>query len=281
MSTGVHKTFISAKHKWYHINFREIWNYRDLFKSIIKRDIIIVYKQTILGPLWFVIQPIATSLVYTLVFGTIAKLTPDGIPNFPFYFGGLVLWNFFAEVFIKTSDTFFMNQNVFGKVYFPRLIIPLSIIASAFIKFFVQFLLFAGICIYHYANTPQISANLHILLLPLLLLMMASLGSGIGMIFTSLTTKYRDLKFLLQFGVQLLMWLAPIAYPLSKAPIGMQFWLKLNPITHIVETFKYAFLNNGFFDWKWLFYSGLVSLTVYIFGLFVFNTTEKDFIDRI
>lgn len=281
MSTKVHKTFISASHKWYNINFREIWNYRDLFKTIVKRDVIIVYKQTVLGPLWFIIQPIATSLVFTMVFGRIAKLTPSGIPNFPFYFGGLLLWNFFAETFIKTSDTFFTNQNVFGKVYFPRLIVPLTTIASAFIKFMVQFILFVGICVYHYQTSPEITGNVYILLLPILLLIMAGLGSGFGMVFTSLTTKYRDLKFLLQFGVGLLMWLAPIAYPLSGVPEGLQFWFKLNPITHVVETFKYAFLNHGFFDWQWLIYSATFALIVYVFGLFVFNTTEKDFIDKI
>lgn len=264
------------------INFNEVWRYRDLLKMLIKRDVIIVYKQTILGPLWFVLQPVLTAVIFTFVFGNIAGLPSDGLPKFAFYLSGLVLWNFFADAFIKTSDTFFTNQNIFGKVYFPRLIIPFGITASAFIKFTVQLLLFIVVCCYHYIN-GEASPSLYLLALPVVLIITAMLSTGLGLVFTSLTTKYRDLKFLLQFGVQLIMWLSPVIYPLSivsESPIRL-FLLKLNPITHLLELVKKGFLGSGFFEWGWLLYALLVSGLIFLCGIVVFNKTEKDFIDRI
>lgn len=274
-------TVIASTSKWYHINFAEIWQYRDLLKMLVKRDVIIVYKQTILGPLWFVIQPLLTSVVFTLVFGQIAGLPPKGVPQFAFYLCGLVLWNFFADTFIKTSDTLFTNQNTFGKVYFPRLIAPMATTCSALIKLAVQFVVFACVCLYHYFVSHKLEPTFYIFLLPVLLLMMMFLGSGLGLVFTSLTTKYRDLKFFLQFGVQLLMWLAPIAYPLEIVTGWKATLMKINPITHIVEAFKLGWLGKGYFDQKWFIYSLLICVIVFIFGMFSFNKTQKDFIDRI
>ncbi len=281
MKTRPHSTLISSKAKWYSINLAELWNYRDLLKMLVKRDVIIVYKQTILGPIWFVMQPILTALIFTLVFGNIANLPSDNIPKFVFYLSGLVLWNFFSDCFIKTSDTFFTNQNLFGKVYFPRLIVPLGITISAFVKFLVQFALFLCLCFYHYWFTGTITPSSYIFLFPVVLLLMALLGMGMGLLFTSLTTKYRDLKFLLQFGVQLIMWLTPIAYPLSMVKGKQKIVLLLNPITHIVETLKIGFLGKGDFNPYWFVYSAVFACIVFVFGIFVFNKTEKNFIDRI
>lgn len=281
-TTNTYTTQITSDFKWYHLNLKELWKYRDLLKMLVRRDVIIVYKQTILGPLWFVLQPLLTAVIFTVVFGNIAKLDTDNLPQFAFYLSGLVLWNFFADSFIKTSDTFFTNQNIFGKVYFPRLIVPIGTICSAFIKFLVQFILFIAICCYHYFITHKIHASIHILLFPVILVMMGLLGMGMGLIFTSLTTKYRDLKFLLQFGVQLVMWLTPIAYPLSMVTdTKLKLLLNLNPITHIIETLRIGFLGAGSFNLYWLAYSLVFAIITFVIGVFVFNKTEKDFIDRI
>lgn len=277
----IHQTIISAKSSYFNINIKELWKYKDLLKMLVKRDVIIVYKQTILGPLWFVLQPILTSIVFTIVFGNIANLPPKGLPAFAFYLSGLVLWNFFADTFIKNSDALFNNQNLFGKVYFPRLIVPLGIVCSAFVKFLVQFVVFILVCSFHYFFTQKITPTVYLFLFPALLLMMGLLGSGLGLIFTSLTTKYRDLKFFLQFGVQLLMWLAPIAYPLERVS-GWHLWLmKINPITHIVEAFKLGWLGMGYFNWAWFSYSFILCCFMFVLGILAFNKTEKDFIDRI
>jgi len=272
---------ISSKSAWYKINLAELWRYRDLLKMLVKRDVVIVYKQTVLGPVWFVLQPILTAVIFTFVFGNIANLDTDGLPKFAFYLSGLVIWNYFSDCFIKTSDTFFTNQNLFGKVYFPRLIVPIGIISSGLIKFLVQFILLVGVCFYHYFFTKLAAPSIYVLLLPLLLIIMASLGMGLGLIFTSLTTKYRDLKFLLQFGVQLIMWLTSIAYPLSMVKGNYLILLKFNPLTHIIEALKLGLLGEGYFNVFWLGYSIFFAFAVLILGIFVFNKTQKDFIDRI
>ncbi len=274
-------THISSKNTWYHIDFKEIWRYRDLLKMLVKRDVIIVYKQTILGPIWFVLQPILTAVIFTLVFGKIAHLPSDNLPSFAFYLCGLVMWNYFSDCFIKTSDTFFVNQNLFGKVYFPRLVVPMGTILSGLIKFMVQFFVLIFVCCYHYFISGLISPTIYILFLPLIILLMAIFGMGLGLIFTSLTTKYRDLKFLLQFGVQLLMWLTPVAYPLSTVSGNYQLLLKLNPITHLIELLKLGMLGKGFFELNWLIYSSIIAIVITTIGLFIFNKTEKDFIDKI
>lgn len=276
------QTVIKAKTSGLGINLKELWRYKDLLIMLIKRDVIIVYKQTILGPIWFVMQPILTAIIFTFVFGNVAGLPSDGLPKFAFYLCGLVLWNFFSDSFIKTSDTFFTNQNVFGKVYFPRLIIPLGITASSFIKFSVQFVLLIGVCVFHYIK-GEASASIYIVYLPFVLLISAMLSTGLGLIFTSLTTKYRDLKFLLQFGVQLIMWLSPVIYPLSivsDSPLRLLL-LKLNPITHLLEMIKLGFLGNGFFTPLWFLYSAIFSIIIFFIGITVFSKTEKNFIDRI
>jgi len=272
---------ISSKFAWHKINLAELWRYKDLLIMLVKRDIIIVYKQTILGPIWFVLQPIMTALIFTLVFGSIAHLDSDGLPKFAFYLTGLVMWNYFSDCFIKTSDTFFTNQNLFGKVYFPRLIVPIGVVFSSLVKFLVQLFLLIVVCFYHYWFTKQANATIYLFLFPLIVLIMSALGMGFGLIFTSLTTKYRDLKFLLQFGVQLIMWLSPIVYPLSMVSGIKLTLLKLNPITHLMEALKLGFLGKGYFDAWWFLYSLGFSLVVLIIGVFIFNKTQKDFIDRI
>ena len=260
----------------------QVWKYRDLLYMFVKRDFISVYKQTILGPLWFLIQPLITTLTFTVIFGKLANIGTDGIPHVLFYMSGITCWLYFSDSLNKTATTFRDNQGVFGKVYFPRLITPLSIVLSGLIKFAIQ--LFMFLCIYFYflmfTETP-ISPNLYILLVPLLVVMMAGLGLGFGMIITSLTTKYRDLVFLLTFGVQLMMYATPIIYPLSTLPEDKQFWLVLNPMTSIIETFKYAFLGKATFDWIYLGYSLSFMCIVLLIGIVMFNRTEKSFMDTI
>lgn len=263
------------------IKLKQLFRYRDLLIQMVLRDITVVYKQTVLGPIWFFVQPILTTVIYVFVFGRIANISTDGIPGPLFYMGGIVVWNYFADCFNKTSDTFVQNAGVFGKVYFPRLISPLSVVISNSIKFVIQIVLFLVIYVYYFATTGNLQPQISLLGLPLFIILMAALGLGLGLIFSSLTTKYKDLKFLIQFGVQLLMYATPIIYPLSTIPEKLQFYFKLNPITHIVEGFKYAFFGIGYFNPVWLLYSIGVIFLVLILGIIVFNKTEKDFMDTV
>ncbi len=263
------------------VNFKEIWNYRDLLFLFVKRDVVTVYKQTVLGPIWFFVQPIMTMLVYIVVFGNIAGIPTDGIPKPLFYLSGIIIWNYFSECFLKTSDTFTVNQDMFGKVYFPRLIMPLSKVVSGLIKFFIQFFLFIVVYLYFLVDGVPVQLGVELLLVPYFIVLMALLGLGFGLIFTSMTTKYRDLKFLIQFGVQLLMYATPIIYPMSEIPEKIRYFIFFNPLSHIVEGFKLAFLGQGSLTTSGLLYSSVCTLIVLIVGILIFNKTEKTFVDTV
>lgn len=261
---------------------REIWRYRDLLGMFIRRDIVTFYKQTILGPIWFFVQPILTTIMFMFVFGSLAKIPTDGIPPALFYLAGITLWNYFSESLTKTSDTFLANQHIFGKVWFPRLIIPLSISITGMIKMGIQFLVFIGVYIYFLAIGTNISINEYALLFPLLLLLLAGLGLGFGIIISSLTTKYRDLRFLITFGVQLWMYASPVIYPLSVMEDRFEKYawiIKANPITSILETFKFGFLGEGVFSWGALLYSSIFTIGLLGIGILIFSRVEKSFMD--
>jgi len=275
---------IKPKSSWFNLKLSELIRYKDLLFMFVRRDVVTIYKQTVLGPLWILIQPIFTTVMYVFVFGNVANLPTEGIPKPLFYLSGVILWGYFSEAFSKTSSTFSENAAIFGKVYFPRLIMPLSKIFSALIKFGIQFALFVGLLVYYLVTEPEnINPGVSMLLLPLLLVLMAGLGLGFGLIFSSLTTKYRDLKFLIQFGVQLLMYATPIIYPLSMMQEGSttRFVLELNPISHIIEAFKYAFVGNGSLSVGGLVYSGIFTLVILLMGIVVFNRTERTFMDTV
>lgn len=272
---------ITSRKKILTLNLRELWNFKDLLLMFVKKDIITIYKQTILGPIWFFVQPIMTTLIFMFVFGNIANISTDGLPQSLFYLSGIVLWNYFSECFIQTSDTFLQNTEIFGKVYFPRIIIPVSKVFSGFIKFLIQFSLFLAMFFFHFISNDQISPNVNILLTPIIVLIIAGYGLGLGLIFSSLTSKYRDLKFLLQFGVQLLMFSTPIIYPLSTLDGNALIFMKLNPLTHLFEAFKYSFLGNGILNYIGIIYSLSIMLIVLLIGTTFFNRTEKNFIDSI
>lgn len=273
---------IEPKRSLFSVDFKEIWRYRDLLTMFVKRDVITVYKQTILGPIWYILQPILMTMIYMLVFGKIAGISTDGVPQVLFYLAGITIWNYFAESFNTTSKTFKENAAIFGKVYFPRLIMPLSKITSALIKFGIQFALFVGVLIYIIVNgNDSINPNFSILMLPVYIALMAMLGLGFGLIFTSLTVKYRDLNFLIQFGVQLLMYASPVIYPVSSIPEAYRIYILVNPVTHILEGFKYSFLGAGTFDVWMLSYSFLFALITVLIGILIFNRTEKNFIDTV
>lgn len=266
---------------WFNIHLKDLWRYRDLLVMFVKRDFVSVYKQTILGPVWFFIQPILTSATFTLVFGTIAKIPTDGIPAPIFYLSGIVCWSYFADCLNRTSGTFIVNANIFGKVYFPRLISPISNVISILLKFGIQLLLLVAFIIYFKINDANINPNIYILLVPYLIFLMAGLGLGAGIIVSSLTTKYRDLSFLVSFGVQLLMYATPVIYPLSSAPEKYKWLILANPMTSIIETFRYAFLGAGSFDFYNLLYSTVFMIIVLSVGIIVFNRVEKNFIDTV
>lgn len=264
------------------IPWADIWRYRDLWRMFVKRDVITVYKQTVLGPIWFVVQPILTTAIYVLVFGNIAGISTDGMPKILFYLSGIVIWNYFAESFNQTSQTFTQNAAIFGKVYFPRLIMPLAKVTSAMIKFFIQFTFLLIIYFYFIlSGNDLIQPNATLVLLPLYVLMMAGLGLGFGIVFTSLTTKYRDLNFLIGFGVQLLMYATPVIYPVSTIPEKYKAFILANPMTSIVEGFKYALLGTGSFNWHNLGYSFVFMILLLFAGIIIFNKTEKSFIDTV
>lgn len=264
------------------LKLREVWQYRDLLRMYVKRDIVTYYKQTILGPLWFFIQPAITTIMFMLVFGGIAGISTDGLPQPLFYMAGLLCWNYFADCLNRCSETFTANQNVFGKVYFPRLVVPLSITVSNLVKMGVQALLFLLIYIYYICVGYGCAVNAYVLLLPLLVVMLGGLGLGFGMLITSITTKYRDLKFLVSFGVQLWMYATPVIYPLStlsKSHPEYVWLLQANPMTSIIETFKFAVLGSGMFSWGYLLYSIVFTILIMIIGTLTFNKVERNFID--
>ena len=274
---------ISPNHSLLSLNFKQVWRYRDLLAMFVRRDFVAQYKQTILGPIWFFIQPVITTLMFTVIFGKVAKLPTNGIPHELFYMSGVVLWNYFSDCLSKTSETFTANANIFGKVYFPRLVVPLSIIISALLKLGVQFLLLASFYIYFLAaGEIEFTINKYFLLLPVLITFMAGLGLGFGVLVSSMTTKYRDLKFLLQFGVQLAMYASPVVYPLSLVAGSKFEWLiKLNPMTAIIESFRFGLLGKGALEWSLLGYCGGFTIVLLIIGIVVFNRTEKSFMDTV
>jgi lipopolysaccharide transport system permease protein len=263
------------------IDFKAIWQYRDLLKMFVKRDVVTVYKQTILGPIWFILQPIMTTAIYILVFGRIANISTDGVPMILFYLSGIIVWNYFSECFNITARTFTENANIFGKVYFPRLIMPLAKITSGLIKFGIQFVLFLAVYLVYLFETDTVQPNLCLLLVPYLVLLMAMLGLGFGIIFTSLTTRYRDLNFLIVFGVQLLMYATPVIYPVSAIPSKYKIFIMANPMTPILETFKHAFLGSGSMSWTGLAYATIFTFIVIVLGVIIFNKTEENFIDTV
>ncbi len=272
---------IKAESSLFAINFREIWHYRDLLFMLVKRDFITFYKQTILGPLWFIVQPLLTTLIFVILFGNIAKLSTDGIPQLAFYLAGITIWNYFSESLTKTSSVFTANASIFGKVYFPRLIMPLSIVASSLLKFAVQFALFILVVLYYTFVAQSIQPNLWILFTPVLILLMALFALGVGMIFSSLTTKYKDLTFLLAFGIQLFMYITPVVYPSSALPEKFQILAKINPLSSIFECFRYAYLGTGTFTITDLLISTLVIVFLFFTGVLVFNKVEKSFMDTV
>lgn len=279
---------ISPKKKVVDLNFSEIWRYRDLLFLFVKRDIITVYKQTILGPLWFFIQPLFTSVIFTLIFNNLADIpTGEGIPSFLFNLAGITSWNYFSTCLTETSDTFKKNQGIFGKVYFPRVITPLSVVFSNLLKFGIQLLVFISFYFYFVFFTTKASnasPQMVILLLPLIILFMGLFGLGFGMILSSLTTKYRDLTFLVSFGVQLLMYGSAVMYPLSyfKEKLPDYSWIvEYNPMTTIIELFRYMTLGVGDFSFNKFLYAAIVSVIVFLLGLIIFNKTEKTFIDTV
>lgn len=264
------------------LRLRELWGYRDLVMLFVRRDFVAVYKQTILGPLWYLIQPLLTALTFTFIFGQVAQLPTDGLPQFLFYMSGTVIWSYFAECLNKTSNTFVQNANLFGKVYFPRMAVPVSILISNLITFAIQFLLFLAFVFFFVLRGTEIQINgWWIALSPILILMMAGLGLGFGIIISSLTTKYRDLRFLVTFGVQLLMYATPVIYPVSSIPARFQWIILANPMTPVVEAFRYAFLGVGTVNSLNLLYSFVFMLVVVFIGSLIFNRVEQTFMDTV
>lgn len=266
------------------LDLGEVWRYRDLLMMYVHRDIVTFYKQTILGPLWFLLQPLMTTIMFMFVFGGIAGISTDGVPQAVFYLGGLVCWNYFADCLTKCSETFNANQHIFGKVYFPRLIVPLSIVISNMIKLGIQFGLFLAVYLYFALSGTTFHPSWSLLLIPLLVLMLGGLGLGFGMIISSMTTKYRDLRFLISFGVQLWMYATPVIFPLSvlRENYPRYVWAMVaNPLTSILETFKFAFTGVGVFDLGYLCYSLAVTLVVLLLGIIIFNKVQRNFMDVI
>jgi lipopolysaccharide transport system permease protein len=272
---------IEPKRNLLDLRLGELWRARDLILLFVRRDFVSVYKQTILGPLWYLIQPLLTTITFTVIFGSIARLPTDGLPQFLFYMSGTVIWTYFAGCLTKTSETFVNNASLFGKVYFPRLAVPVSILISDLIAFAIQFGLFLAFMGYFALTGAAVRPNWWILTSPLLLGLMAGLGLGLGIIISSLTTKYRDLRFLVQFGVTLLMYATPVIYPASSIPARFQWLMRLNPMTPVVETFRYAFLGAGSVRLLDLGYSAVFMVVVVVLGAVIFNRVEATFMDTV
>lgn len=275
------KKVIKPKSKWFNLNLKELFEYKDLMFMLVKRNFKTHYKQTVLGPLWYIITPLITSVLFTIVFGKIAKISTDGVPQFLFYMAGNIIWGYFSSCLTATSNTFVNNARLFGKVYFPRLIMPISTVIYSAISFVIQFLIFIGFLVYFISINQTVSPNIYMLLLPLFLLHTALLGLGCGIIVSSLTTKYRDLSVLVSFGVQLWMYITPIVYPVSELMGKMKTLAMLNPMAPIVNNFRYAFLGSGQMEWGYLGLSAVVTAVVLLFGIVIFNRVEKTFMDTV
>lgn len=272
-------TMVSSKRRLFNLNLREIWKYRDLIKLFVHRDFKNTYKQTILGPLWIIIKPFLSTFVFTIIFGVIANISTDGIPQFVFYMAGNILWSFFSSCLNNSSSTFIGNARVFSKVYFPRLVMPISNIIYNGINFLIQFAMFVALVAFYALRGANVHPNMLVLLTPALLIISAALGSGCGLIISSITTKYRDLGVLVSFGVTLWMYITPIVWPVSQVEENMRWIVLINPIAPVVEIFRYAFLGSGAFYWQYLLLSIVVTAAITFFGIVVFNQTEKNFID--
>jgi lipopolysaccharide transport system permease protein len=276
-------TIITPKSKWYQINLKEIWEYRDLIGIFVKRDIVSIYKQTILGPVWFLLGPLFTVFTYTFLFSEIAHLSTDGLPGPLFYLGGTTLWNYFQACFNGAASTFSANAGIFGKVYFPRLVTPISLMISNLLKLSFQFLTYIVFLIYYYnQDLPNLNFRFDLLfLLPIVILILAMIALGSGIMISSLTSKYRDLSMLVGIGLTLLMYATPIMYPMSAIPELYKPYLFLNPISPLIEAFRYVFTGTGTFSIGQLIYSFLFALVILLLGVFVFHKTEKTFMDTV
>lgn len=273
---------IRPGHALLDLHLKDVWNYRDLLVLLVRRDFVSFYKQTVLGPAWFFLQPLLTTLMYVFVFGRLAGLSTDGLPQPLFYMSGIVAWNYFSECLTKTSTVFRDNANIFGKVYFPRLIMPLSIVVSNLVRFGVQLLLLAGTISYYVVfEGYSLVVNAYIFLFPVMVLMMAVLGLGAGMLISAMTTKYRDLAFLVSFAVQLYMYATPVIYPLRSAPASARSIIAANPLTPVFEGFRSGLLGRGDISPLSLLYAASASLAILLLGVIVFNRVEKDFIDSV
>ncbi|MDR2474933.1 MAG: ABC transporter permease [Bacteroidales bacterium] len=275
------KTIIKPVNGLLEIDLKELLRYKDLWRMFVKREVITQYKQTVLGPVWFFINPILTTVIYMIVFGKIAKISTDGLPQPLFYLSGICLWNYFSNCLIKSSNTFVANQHIFGKVYFPRLVMPLSTIVSSLYVLGIQLFIFVAVYVFYVIKGVAVMPNAHILLLPLLIVMLAGLSLGVGIITSSLTTKYRDLNILFTFIVQLWMYATPVIYPLSIMLPHRQWIAVINPVTSVMETFRYAVLGTGTFSWLYLAYSFVFMCVVLGIGVVVFNKVQRSFMDTV
>ena len=272
---------IKPKTGWFDIHLGELWRYKDLIGLFVRRDFVAIYKQTILGPLWFIIQPLFTTVIFTIVFGNIAKISTDGLPQVLFYFSGTIVWTYFSSCLSKTADTFNTNRDIFGKVYFPRLTVPISITITNLITFAIQFAVLIALIVYYKIIGSTVSPNILMLTLPLLLIQMAALGLGVGIIISSMTTKYRDLQYLIGFGVQLWMYATPIVYPISEIPEKWRWVMSLNPMSSVTESFRYAFLGAGGVSLEQNLISVGITLGLLIMGIILFSRVEKTFMDTV
>jgi len=276
---------IKPKNNSFNLNLKEVWCYRDLLLLFVKRDIVTVYKQTILGPLWYLIQPLFTAIIFTLIFNNVAGIKTGAIPPFLFNLAGIMIWNYFTSCLNDTSDTFKKNASIFGKVYFPRLIVPLSIVISNLVKFGIQFFIFIAFYLYYvFFQEMQVELTIYTLFFPLLVVVMGLLGLGLGMIISSLVTKYRDLSFLVGFGVQLLMYVSAVMYPMAllKVKLPKFGWLiEYNPLAYVIEASRFMLLNEGVISIFGMVYTFLSTVLIFFLGLLMFNRTEKSFIDTV
>ena len=273
---------IRPHERLWHIDLGEIWRYRDLIELFVRRNIVVQYKQTILGPLWYLIQPILTVIMNMVVFGNIAKMSTDGMPQALFYMAGNICWFYFSDCLNQSSNTFTANQNIFGKVYFPRLVVPIAVVISNLLRFVIQVGLFVALYLYFFVNGAPIAPNWSILLTPVFIVMLAGLGLGLGILISSLTTKYRDFSILFTFIVHLWMYATPIVYPISMVEEGtLRTLIMANPMTSIIEAFKYATLGQGYFSWFALGYSFLFMSVLLLFSVAIFNKVQRNFMDTV
>ena len=272
---------IKPVHGWFNINFKEIIQYWDLILLFVKRDFVVYYKQTILGPLWYIIQPLVNSVIFTIIFNKVAKIPTDGIPPFLFYMAGTVTWGYFAACLTQTSNIFVANSEIFGKVFFPRITVPISIVITGLFQFIIQFVIFLGFLLYYWFKGAQVEPNIMMFTLPLILLQMAILGLGMGILISSLVTKYRDLTFAMTFAVQIWMYLTPVVYPLTQVPEKFRFFYMFNPMVSIVECFRGAFLGGSSIEPSFILISVLMTISLFFIGVVLFSRIEKTFMDTV